>query len=164
LLSATPLHRVASYGSIHEAGSKAAPVVVLVGKATGSIYAITSTTAGVNTLLLAKGLTQGLPGLVAMTAIQETEIHGARVQVTKGTASFSPLAAATGSYLAVTYTGSGPVAKTGTSQTFSISGKVEGGKGAYAAAKGTFSGKVVVDPKLGNMTIVYTLKVRPVAG
>ena len=169
LLSASPSRAltagVARFGAIHEAGSKSAPEIVLLGKVTGSIFAITSTTAsGVNTLLLGSGLTQGLPGLVQMTAVQETELHGKRVLVTKGSATFAPLAASTGSFLAVTYTGSGPVAKTGATQAFSISGTVNGGRGAYSAAKGTFSGHVVVDPKLGTLTMTYSMTVRPVAG
>ncbi len=158
-----PAPEVANLGSIHESASKPAPVIVLLGKAKGAIYAITSgSTTGVNTLLVGNGLATGLPGLVVLTGVQETALHGSRVQVTKGSATFAPLAASTGSYLLVTYTGSGPVAKTGATQTFSISGTVNGGKGAYSAAKGTFSGNVVVDPKLGTMTMNYVMKVRPV--
>ena len=61
------------------------------------------------------------------------------------------------------YTGSGLIAKTGATQTFSISGTVTGGKGAYALSKGTISGMVVVNPQTGSLTINYTLRVRPVA-
>lgn len=169
LLSATPSRLnapgIASFRTIHEAGAKAPPVLELIGKATGSIYAITSpTSSGVNTLLLGSGLTQGLPGLVTMTALQDTELRGRRVQVTKGEATFAPLAAMRASYLAVTYTGAGPVAKTGATQTFTIAGKVNGGQGAYSAARGTFSGRVVVDPRLGTMTITYVMKVTPIPG
>jgi len=163
LLSATPV--IHGLGSIHAATSKPAPIVTLSGKANGTINSVSSPSLpGVNTLMLASGLTSGLPGIITMTAVQETELHGSRLQVTKGTASFQPLAASTGSYLLVMYSGSGPVAKTGATQSFSISGKVIGGKGAYSAARGNFTGKVVVDPKLGTLSIVYTMNVRPVAG
>ena len=169
LLSAAPSHvlipGVAAFGSIHESEVKSAPLVVLFGKAKGTIHSIATPNAGgVNTLILADGLTQGLPGIVVWTSIQETELHGKTVQVTRGSGSLAPLAASTGSYMLFTYTGSGPIAKTGATQSFSISGTVNGGKGAYALSKGTISGMVIVNPQTGSLTITYTLKVRPVAG
>ena len=168
MLSVAPSHvltpGVAAFGSIHESGVKSSPMVVLVGKVKGTIHAIATPNAGgVNTLMLGDGLTQGLPGIVVWTSIQETELHGKTVQVTRGSGSLAPLAASTGSYISFTYTGSGLIAKTGATQTFSIFGTVTGGKGAYALSKGTISGTVVVNPQTGSLTINYTLHVRPVA-
>ena len=167
LLNAAPFHTLmhgtAAFGSVHSSGVNTQTVVVLFGKANGSIHPIATPNAGgVNTLLLADGLTQGLPGLVVFTSIPVTEIHGRRVQVTTGSGSLQPLAASTGSYMLFSYTGSGPVAKTGATQSFTISGTVNGGKGAYALSKGTISGTAVVNPMTGALTINYTLKVRPV--
>ena len=167
LLNAAPIHALVhgtvTFASVHSSSVNTQTVVVLSGKANGSIHPIATPNAGgVNTLLLANGLTQGLPGLVVLTSIQETEIHGRQVQVTNGSGSLQPLAASTGSYMLFSYTGSGPVAKSGATQSFSISGMINGGKGAYALAKGTISGTAVVNPVTGALTINYTLKVRPV--
>lgn len=139
--------------------------VVLHGQVSGSIGAVQSNVANVNTLILATGTVAGLPGTVAFGALQQTIYNTAktRINVTNGSGSITPLSASTGSYLVVTYKGGGPVARKAVTQVLEIHGKVTGGAGAYAGSSGVFSGVAKVNPVTGAFSMKFTLTVRPLA-
>jgi hypothetical protein len=169
LLSVAALHlptpHASEVGTIHATAKSSKSTIVLHGHVSGTIGSVQTNLPDINTLIVATGLTGGLPGKVVFAAIQETTLNKAdtRVTVANGSGSITPLSASTGSYMLVVFKGGGPVSHKGVTQILQIHGSVTGGKGAYAGvSSGAFSGVATVNPVTGAFSMKFTLTVKPV--